>query len=328
MDWLGGFVALEGDSAKVMQNFVNSTNIIRPYIGYSSSSGRYFSDGLTYFAFGAPRASMSGIVLFFRSNEAQHSLQSASKILQGSVNGKILPANSYFGATLCTMDVNGDGMDDLLVAAPMYSTFENNVFSTENLEIGLVSVYLGSMMIMDFKASPQMLTGTEVHERFGSAIADLGDINSDSFKDVAIGAPYADGLRGAIYIYNGYTGGVWPKYSQRIMASEIDTGLRGFGISISQGRDMNFDEINDIVIGSYLSDQAVVLYGKSVIHAHSDFSVVDSRGSLTNVVEVNGDRRESVLVCFHYSDRRCSYLMLNLTITLDIKKRGSSKDCI
>jgi hypothetical protein len=28
------------------------------------------------------------------------------------------------------------------------------------------------------------------------------------------------------------------------MASEIDTGLRGFGISISQGRDMNFDEIN------------------------------------------------------------------------------------
>ena len=35
---------------------------------------------------------------------------------------------------------------------------------------------------MDFQTSPQILKGTEPYERFGSAIADLGDINLDYFK--------------------------------------------------------------------------------------------------------------------------------------------------
>ena len=29
---------------------------------------------------------------------------------------------SYFGATLCATDINGDGKDDLLVGAPTYTT--------------------------------------------------------------------------------------------------------------------------------------------------------------------------------------------------------------
>lgn len=54
-----------------------------------------------------------------------------------------LPANSYYGATLCTVDVNNDNVDDLLVAAPLYSPFTDGGFTNE-LELGLVFVYLGS----------------------------------------------------------------------------------------------------------------------------------------------------------------------------------------
>ncbi|XP_053382555.1 integrin alpha-4-like [Mercenaria mercenaria] len=262
LDWIGGFVDLEGQQVKIMRNAINTTDIIRPYIGYSSTSGMYFSDDQTYLVFGAPREEMRGMVLFFRAGEAQHSLQNTAKVLEGRENDKTLPANAYYGATLCTMDVNNDQKDDLFVGAPMYSPFINDAFTEEQLETGMVFVYLGSKTFMGFQTPPQILKGTQSYGRFGSAIANLGDINSDFYADIAIGAPYENNLKGAVYIYNGYTGGVWPQYSQRILASEIDTGLRGFGISISSGKDVNLDNLNDMVVGSYLSDKALVMFGQ------------------------------------------------------------------
>ena len=55
---------------------------------------------------------------------------------------------SFFGSVLCAADVNGDGLDDLLVGAPM--------FSTNNTEEGRVYVYVnaGSVnMIFEHKVS-------------------------------------------------------------------------------------------------------------------------------------------------------------------------------
>lgn len=60
--------------------------------------------------------------------------------------------------------------------------------------------------------------------------------------DIAIGAPYEDSS-GVLYVYNGYREGVWPKYTQRIAASLISSTLNGFGISISNAADTNFDDI-------------------------------------------------------------------------------------
>jgi len=48
-----------------------------------------------------------------------------------------LPMNVYFGASLCSVDVNADGRDDLLVGAPMYAA------GSEAPESGIVLVYLG-----------------------------------------------------------------------------------------------------------------------------------------------------------------------------------------
>ena len=45
--------------------------------------------------------------------------------------------NVYFGASLCSVDVNADGRDDLLVGAPMYAA------GSEAPESGIVLVYLG-----------------------------------------------------------------------------------------------------------------------------------------------------------------------------------------
>ena len=64
--------------------------------------------------------------------------------------------------------------------------------------------------------------------------------------DVAIGAPYEDDWTGAVYVYNGYKGGLWDMYSQKIVARQLDSGLRAFGHAISKSMDVNSDDIKGL----------------------------------------------------------------------------------
>lgn len=55
--------------------------------------------------------------------------------------------------------------------------------------------------------------------RFGSAIANIGDIDGNGYNDVAIGAPLEEskgGTSGSIYIYNAFSGGLHQEHSQVI----------------------------------------------------------------------------------------------------------------
>lgn len=45
---------------------------------------------------------------------------------------------AYFGYSICTSDVDGDGSDDLIVGAPMYSDFKSQ---KNEYETGRVYVY-------------------------------------------------------------------------------------------------------------------------------------------------------------------------------------------
>lgn len=56
-----------------------------------------------------------------------------------------------------------------------------------------------------------------IFARFGSAIADIGDIDGNNYNDVAVGAPLEEDngqSSGSIYIYNGYEGGIRNRFSQ------------------------------------------------------------------------------------------------------------------
>ena len=59
------------------------------------------------------------------------------------------------------------------------------------------------------------------------------------FPDLAVGSPYAAGGTGAVYIFHGGRNGVVQTWSQVVYASELDTGLRGFGFSIKGRTDLD-----------------------------------------------------------------------------------------
>ena len=52
--------------------------------------------------------------------------------------------NSYFGASLCTVDVNADGFDDLLVGAPLYGNISSLDPKQDLIDVGRAYLYLGN----------------------------------------------------------------------------------------------------------------------------------------------------------------------------------------
>uniref|UniRef100_A0ACB8FUA9 Integrin alpha-9 n=1 Tax=Sphaerodactylus townsendi TaxID=933632 RepID=A0ACB8FUA9_9SAUR len=156
---------------------------------------------------------------------------------------------SYFGSSLCAVDLNSDGLSDLLVGAPLFSEIRDE---------GQVTIYLSrGNGVLDEQL---VLNGDNAYNaHFGESMASLGDIDDDGFPDVAIGAPKEDDYIGAVYIYHGHSGGMVPQYSMRISGKQVSPRLQMFGQSISGGVDMDGNGYPDVTIGAFMSNNVVLL---------------------------------------------------------------------
>ncbi|KAF7240264.1 Integrin alpha-5, partial [Varanus komodoensis] len=85
---------------------------------------------------------------------------------------------AYFGYAVAATDINSDGLDDLLIGAPLFmeKTEDGRV-----QEVGRVYIFLQKLYGMEPDASAE-LTGHQEFGRFGSAIAPLGDLNQDGYN--------------------------------------------------------------------------------------------------------------------------------------------------
>ncbi|XP_049829405.1 integrin alpha-PS5-like isoform X1 [Schistocerca gregaria] len=216
-----------------------------PYIGYSVSSGKFFDCPELLFVSSAPRSYLKGAVIIFKS------FSSSQQQIIDTLRGETV--TEYFGASITVCDVNGDGLDELIVGAPFFSV---------NKDEGRIYVFTRSNSMKSMKLY-QKIDGQNSGGQFGLAVTSLGQLNRDECDDVAVGAPYEDNGRGAVYIYNG--GYESLKLSQKITASLIYPHLRGFGISLSNAADIDSNGIKDVAVGSYLSGHAVILRASPVV---------------------------------------------------------------
>uniref|UniRef100_A0A7N6AN78 Integrin alpha first immunoglubulin-like domain-containing protein n=1 Tax=Anabas testudineus TaxID=64144 RepID=A0A7N6AN78_ANATE len=218
------------------------------YLGYSVGAGHFLGPATVEVVGGAPQYKQKGKVFIF-------TLENTMLQIASEVSGREL--GSYFGSSLCAVDLNADGLSDLLVGAPMATGLTR--------EEGRVHVYINQGQAKLLEAEFQLSGSDAYAARFGETIADLGDLDDDGYNDVAIGAPQEDDLKGAVYIYNGRKEGISPTPSQRITGSTLGYNLRMFGQSLSSGVDIDDNGYQDVAVGAFLSDSAVVLRTRPVI---------------------------------------------------------------
>ncbi|KAM7316366.1 hypothetical protein ACRRTK_024097 [Alexandromys fortis] len=309
------------------------------YRGYSVGAGHFRSPHTTEVVGGAPQHEQIGKAYIFSIDEKELSIiheMKGKKVnmslplgsLRASVDNAVFSLRmcsaleqlgSYFGASICAVDLNADGFSDLLVGAPMQSTIR---------EEGRVFVYMNSGLGAVMNEMETVLIGNDKYSaRFGESIANLGDLDNDGFEDIAIGAPQEDDLRGAIYIYNGRADGISSTYSQRIEGLQISESLRMFGQSISGQIDADNNGYVDVVVGAFRSDSAVLLRTRPVVIVEASLSHPESINRTIFDCTENGlpSVCMDLTLCFSYKGKAVpSYIVLFYNVSLDVHRKAET----
>uniref|UniRef100_A0A8C0H556 Integrin subunit alpha 8 n=1 Tax=Chelonoidis abingdonii TaxID=106734 RepID=A0A8C0H556_CHEAB len=220
-------------------------------------------------------------------------------------------------------------LDDILVGAPLFMERE---FESQPKEVGQVYLYLQESAF--YFRDAQILSGTEVFGRFGSAIARLGDLNQDGYNDIAVGAPFAgqDG-RGKVLIYNGHRNGLNANPSQVLNGAWASQSMpAGFGFTLRGDSDIDKNDYPDLIVGAFGAGKVAVYRARPVV-------IVDAQLMLHPMI-VNPDNKTcqipgsmimvacfTVRVCVAFEGQSISdKIALQAELQLDsLKQKGAVK---
>ena len=250
-----------------------------------SDAGDVNGDGIDDLIVGADGAGNSGsaYVLFGSTNGFASNLDLSA--LDGNNGFRLdrgLSTNEFGYSVSSAGDVNGDGIDDLIVGAP--ESFPNGISNAGSSYVvfGSTGGFASTFNIIELDGGNGFrITGIDEQDRSGISVSGAGDVNGDGLADVIIGATRGDPNRkpnaGESYVVFGSSGG----FASNLNLSELD-GSNGFrlagiseadrsGISVGGAGDVNGDGLADVIIGAYWSDaggnedagESYVVFGSS-----------------------------------------------------------------
>ena len=147
-----------------------------------------------------------------------------------------------FGNSVFTAgDINGDGFSDVIIGAKLYDNGENNE--------GRTYVFNGSSSGLSSASNWTAVSG-QTGSNYGFSVASAGDVNSDGYSDVIIGAPSFDNGEtdeGKFFAYYGSSSGL-PAIPDYSAIEGNQTGAQ-LGFSVATAGDVNGDGYSDVLIG-------------------------------------------------------------------------------
>jgi hypothetical protein len=216
-------------------------------------------------------------------------------------------AQGYFGNWVDTAgDVNGDTYSDVVIGA----RYQDNGLADE----GQVFVYHGGSGGLGSSAA-WMAESNQASAYFGISVGTAGDVNSDGFADIVVGAShytFDQTEEGAAFVYHGSpTGldlnGTRPSGNptNADWSAEGNQAESWFGVSAHVAGDVNGDGYSDIIVGAPYHDvsagdsrgRAVVHHGAAAGLSETSWTTTGSAGSLAG--DVNGDGYADFLVDRH-----------------------------
>ena len=202
-------------------------------------------------------------------------------------------AADYSGSSVSGAgDVNGDGLDDLMVGA--HYADSNGIDSGSSYVVfGRAAGFDATMDLSSLDGSNGFrLDGVLAGDSSGFSVSNAGDVNGDSFDDVIVGAFESDsnGMdSGSSYVVFGRASG----FDAAMDLSSLD-GSNGFrldgvaagdilGFSVSNAGNINGDSFDDLLIGAHGADpngdgsgSSYVVFGRaSGFDATMDLSSLD-----------------------------------------------------
>jgi len=206
------------------------------WFGISESSGDFNGDGYSDVVVGAMPPGLGLARAYFGSASGLATSAAWSVDSETSDDG--------FGHAVANAgDVNGDGYDDVIVGAFLYSHGQHYE--------GRVYLYLGSPSGPSLAPSWTFESNSSAVE-VGWSVASAGDVNGDGFDDVVIGAPMYGVSIGRAYVFHGSASGL-PATPDWFFDGAGGVNL-AFGSSVASAGDVDGDGYGDLIV----SDPACV----------------------------------------------------------------------